>query len=83
MLRHGRFQGFDLDEDDPVRGEWVVAVVGTHYHGALIAKDLGDDDAVADGERRFSFVVTHDRATVLAAARSLLERVAPLDASLA
>lgn len=73
-------RGVELSFDDPVRGEWVVAVVGVHYLGALIAKDLGDDDSVADLERRFSFIVTHDRETVLAAARSLLERVAPLDA---
>jgi EAL domain-containing protein (putative c-di-GMP-specific phosphodiesterase class I) len=72
-------RGVELSSDDPVRGEWVVAVVGVHYLGALIAKDLGDDDSVADLERRFSFVVTHNRETVLAAARSLLERVAPLD----
>jgi EAL domain-containing protein (putative c-di-GMP-specific phosphodiesterase class I) len=73
-------RGVELSLDDPVRGEWVVAIVGTHYLGALIAKDLGDDDSVADRDRRFSFVVTHDHETVLAAARSLLERVAPLDA---
>jgi EAL domain-containing protein (putative c-di-GMP-specific phosphodiesterase class I) len=76
-----RVRGVELSVDDPVKGEWVVAVVGTHYLGALIAKDLGDDDSVADLERRFSFIVTHDRETVLAAARSLLERVIPIDAS--
>jgi EAL domain-containing protein (putative c-di-GMP-specific phosphodiesterase class I) len=74
-------RGMELSSDDPVRGEWVVAVVGTHYFGALIAKDLGDDDSLTDRERRFSFVVTHDRETVLAAARSLLGRVAPFDVS--
>jgi EAL domain-containing protein (putative c-di-GMP-specific phosphodiesterase class I) len=74
-------RGMELSPDDPVRGEWVVAVVGTHYFGALIAKDLGDDASLADRDRRFSFVVTHDRETVLDAARSLLGRVAPLDVS--
>jgi DICT domain-containing protein len=71
----------ELSPEDPVRGEWVVTVVGTHYFGALIAKDLGDDGSLTDRERRFSFGVTHDRETVLAAARNLLGRVAPFDVS--
>jgi EAL domain-containing protein (putative c-di-GMP-specific phosphodiesterase class I) len=74
-------RGVELSPDDPVSGEWVVAVVGTHYLGALIAKDLGDSDSTADRDRRFSFIVTHDRETVLAAAQSLLGRVAPFDVS--
>jgi EAL domain-containing protein (putative c-di-GMP-specific phosphodiesterase class I) len=72
-------RGVQLSPDDPVSGEWVVAIVGTHYLGALIAMDLGDDDARPDRERRFSFIVTHDHETVLAAAQSLLERVARID----
>ena len=55
------------------RGEWVIAVVGAHYAGALIAHDLGDTGP--DRDRRFAFILTHDYATVLAAARSLLDRV--------
>jgi len=74
-------RGVELSPDDPVSGEWVVAVIGTHYLGALIAKDLGDDDSTTERERRFSFIVTHDHETVLAAARSLLGRVAPFDGS--
>jgi EAL domain-containing protein (putative c-di-GMP-specific phosphodiesterase class I) len=74
-------RGVELSPDDPVRGEWVVAVVGTHYLGALIAKDLGDDESFTDRVRRYSFIVTHDHETVLAAARSLLGRVAPFDVS--
>lgn len=70
-------RGVELSPEDPIQGEWVVAIVGTHYHGALIAKDLMDDASVREGDRRFSFVVTHDHDTVLAAARSLLRRVAP------
>jgi EAL domain-containing protein (putative c-di-GMP-specific phosphodiesterase class I) len=66
-------RGADVRADDPLHGEWVVAVVGTHYAGALIAKDLGDHGP--DRDRRFAFVLTHDHETVLAAARSLLERV--------
>jgi DICT domain-containing protein len=66
-------RGAHLRADDALRGEWAVVVVGTHYAGALIAKDLGDTGP--DRDRRFAFVLTHDHETVLAAARSLLERV--------
>ena len=66
-------RGVSLASDDPLCQEWVVAVVGAHYAGALIARDLGDSGREQD--RRFAFTLTHDHTTVLAAARSLLERV--------
>ncbi len=66
-------RGVSLSADDALRREWIVAVVGAHYAGALIAQDLGDDGP--DRLRRFAFVLTHDYDTVLAAARSLLARV--------
>jgi EAL domain-containing protein (putative c-di-GMP-specific phosphodiesterase class I) len=69
-------RGAGLAADDPLAGEWVVALVGPHYTGALIARDLGDTDR-DDADRRFAFTVTHDRATVLRAASALLERVTP------
>lgn len=72
-------RGIDLAINDPLVDEWVVVVVGTHYHGALIAKDLGDTGSIEDRDRRFSYVVTHNSDTVLAAARSLLQKVAPTD----
>jgi EAL domain-containing protein (putative c-di-GMP-specific phosphodiesterase class I) len=72
-------RGVSLAGNDSLEGEWVVAVVGSHYTGALIARDLGDSGP--DRDRRFAFVVTHDHKTVLAAARSLLERVSPIQHS--
>jgi EAL domain-containing protein (putative c-di-GMP-specific phosphodiesterase class I) len=66
-------RGSDLGPRDQLRGEWTVVVVGTHYTGALIAKDLGDSGP--DLERRFLFALTHDHNTVLAAARLLLGRI--------
>jgi EAL domain-containing protein (putative c-di-GMP-specific phosphodiesterase class I)/DICT domain-containing protein len=66
-------RGASLSADDPLCGEWVIAVVGAHYAGALIAHDLGDTGP--DRDRRFAFTLTHDYVTVLAAARSLLDRV--------
>jgi EAL domain-containing protein (putative c-di-GMP-specific phosphodiesterase class I) len=66
-------RGASIQGDDALLGEWVVVVVGTHYAGALIAKDLGDSGP--DRDRRFAFALTHDHETVLAAARSLIARL--------
>lgn len=71
-------RGADLAASDDLRGEWTVVVVGTHYTGAVIAKDMGDDGP--DLERRYLFAVTHDHDTVLTAARMLLGRIAALPA---
>ncbi|MGC8462452.1 MAG: sensor domain-containing phosphodiesterase [Acidimicrobiales bacterium] len=71
----GGVRGGSLRSDDPLRREWSVVVVGPHYSGALIARDLDDDGP--DLDRRFAFLVTHDRDTVVAAARSMLRRLDP------
>jgi len=68
-------RGIALERRDPLRGEWDVIVVGPHFAGALVARDLGDDGP--DGNRRFRYAVTYDRDLVLAAARSLLQWVVP------
>jgi len=70
-------RGVALDEDDPLRGEWTVAVVGVHFAAALIGRDLGDTGP--DADRRFEYVVTHDRARVLTVTRSLLRRAVSID----
>ncbi len=67
-------RGATMRPSDPLRGEWSVVVVGAHYTGALVARDLGDSGP--DLQRRFVFVVTHDRDLVLGAARSMIERLA-------
>ena len=66
-------RGANLHTNDSLVDEWAVVVVGAHYAGALLARDLGDDGP--RGSRRFAFVVTHDRGTVVAAARSLMARI--------
>jgi len=71
-------RGASLRVEDTLADEWVVVVIGTHYAGALIAKDLGDSGPERD--RRFAFCLTHDHQTVLAAARSLLTRVTATNA---
>jgi len=69
-------RGADLAPRDPLRGEWTVIIVGAHYTGALIAKDLGDSGP--DLQRRYLFALTHDHDTVLAAATALLGRIEPV-----
>jgi hypothetical protein len=72
-------RGARLGADDPLRGEWNVVVVGPHYAAALTAIDVGDTGA--DNDRRFDFVITHDRPLVIEAARSLLRCLTPASAS--
>jgi EAL domain-containing protein (putative c-di-GMP-specific phosphodiesterase class I) len=72
-------RGACLAVEDALRGEWNVIVVGPHRAAALVAKDLGDSGP--DAERRFSFALTHDRALVLEAARTLLSRLTPAHAA--
>jgi EAL domain-containing protein (putative c-di-GMP-specific phosphodiesterase class I) len=66
-------RGAGLAEDDPLRGEWNVIVVGPHRAAALVARDVGEN--TKDGDRQFDFALTHDRALVVEAARSMMRRV--------
>ena len=66
-------RGANLSPDDPVVGEWDVAVLGPHYAGALVARDLGDRGP--DRQRRFEFVLTFDRQLVTEVAATLIARV--------
>jgi hypothetical protein len=69
-------RGADIDPDDPLAGEWSVIVIGPHFAGALVAQDLGD--AGRDRDRRFVFATAYDRGLVIAAARTLIARIAPV-----
>jgi hypothetical protein len=71
---HG-VRGAQLAADDALTGEWSVIVIGPHFAGALVGRDLGD--AGPDAERRFAFATTYDRGLVLDAARTLMARIAP------
>ena len=66
-------KGADLVADDRLKGEWDVVVVGPHFAGAFVARDLGD--AGADAERHFEYFVTYDRERVTAAAQALLRHL--------
>ena len=52
--------------------EWSVVVVGPHYAGALVARQVASDPAEG-----YDYVVTHARDLVIEAGRSLLRHVAP------
>lgn len=67
-------RGVALEPDNPLAAEWDVAVVSPHFAAALIACDLGD--AGSDLERRFRYVLTYDRRLAVAAARSMMARIA-------
>jgi EAL domain-containing protein (putative c-di-GMP-specific phosphodiesterase class I) len=68
-------RGAGLRHDEALLGEWDVAVVGPHFAGAFVARDLGDTGA--DGDRRFDFFVTYERELVVRAARALMARIVP------
>jgi EAL domain-containing protein (putative c-di-GMP-specific phosphodiesterase class I) len=68
-------RGAALAADEPLVGEWNVAVVAPHFAAALVARDLGDT-GVPDMERRFEFAVTFDRDLAVSAASALLSRIA-------
>ena len=69
-------RGASLGPGDPLAGEWDVIMVGPHFAAALTARDCGDDGP--DADRRFDFVITHDRDLVLRAAQPLLDRLLPV-----
>jgi EAL domain-containing protein (putative c-di-GMP-specific phosphodiesterase class I) len=67
-------RGGHLRPADPLRGEWDVAVVGTHFAATLVARDLGDDGP--EHTRRFDYLLSYDRELAVAVARTLLARLA-------
>jgi EAL domain-containing protein (putative c-di-GMP-specific phosphodiesterase class I) len=69
-------RGGVLKPGDPLLDEWDIAVVGPHFAGTLVARQLpgqetGDDDA------QYSFVLSHDRQLAVAVATGLMSRVTP------
>jgi EAL domain-containing protein (putative c-di-GMP-specific phosphodiesterase class I) len=68
-------RGGDLHPDDPIVGEWDIAVLSPHFAAALLARELGD--VGHDEARLFEFVVTYDRRIVERVAETLLTRIRP------
>jgi EAL domain-containing protein (putative c-di-GMP-specific phosphodiesterase class I) len=68
-------RGCVLDPTDPLIGEWDIVVVGPHFTATLVARDLGDTGP--DNERRFDFVLSHDRELAINIALTLMSRIWP------
>jgi EAL domain-containing protein (putative c-di-GMP-specific phosphodiesterase class I) len=62
-------RGACLEPADPITHEWAVIVLGTQFAGALLAQQHDGDSGV------FDFVLTHDSAGVIAAARPVIKRI--------
>ena len=65
-------RGRSLPASDPAAREWAVAVVAPHFAAALSAHDLGEGEPP---ERRYAFVLTHDREMAVGCAASLMARL--------
>jgi EAL domain-containing protein (putative c-di-GMP-specific phosphodiesterase class I) len=61
-------RGEDLAEDDPLRGEWAVSVIGPHFAAALVARGSRTDD-------QYEFAITYDRDYSIQTARSIMSRI--------
>lgn len=68
-------RGVRIEPGSPLAEEWSTVLVGPHYAGALVARDVPAPPG-EDG-RWYDFAVTHDRALVVAAGRALLRHVEP------
>ena len=66
-------RGGPLPPLDPLTREWGIAVVGPHFAACLVARDLGDDGP--DPQRRFDFVLSHDRQLTISVATALISRI--------
>lgn len=66
-------RGTAIAPDHPLAREWTVVILGRQYFAALIAVELDPDDT-GQG-RQFAYAITHNRATVVAAARALLSHL--------
>ena len=68
-------RGADLHGRSDLAREWNVLVLGPHFAGGFVARDLGDEGP--DEARRFDFAMTFDRDLVSAAASLLMQQRQP------
>jgi EAL domain-containing protein (putative c-di-GMP-specific phosphodiesterase class I) len=66
--------GGHLSPADPLLSEWDIAVIGPHFASCLTARDLGDSGP--DLQRRFEFVLSHNRELAIKVATALFSRIA-------
>lgn len=69
-------RGGALEPGDPLLEEWDIAVVGPHFAATLVARDLGDGGP--SEQRRFDYVLSHNRELAIAVATTLISRIRPL-----
>jgi EAL domain-containing protein (putative c-di-GMP-specific phosphodiesterase class I) len=67
-------RGGHLSPADPLLSEWDIAVIGPHFASCLTARDLGDSGP--DLQRRFEFVLSHNRELAIKVATALFSRIA-------
>lgn len=75
--RHARIA--EPPPDEELNSEWNIIVLGPHYCGAFMARELGDKGPVP--YRRFEYAITHDRQFVQLAACGFLRRATPTSGS--
>jgi EAL domain-containing protein (putative c-di-GMP-specific phosphodiesterase class I) len=68
-------RGANLHGRTDLANEWNVLVIGPHFAGGFVARDLGDEGP--DEARRFDFAMTFDRELVSAASAILMHQVSP------
>jgi EAL domain-containing protein (putative c-di-GMP-specific phosphodiesterase class I) len=68
-------RGADLHDRPDLATEWNVLVIGPHFAGGFVARDLGDEGP--DEARRFDFAMTFDRELVSTASAILMHHVSP------
>jgi EAL domain-containing protein (putative c-di-GMP-specific phosphodiesterase class I) len=73
--RPARVRTVALAPSDRLSGQWIVVTLGPHTAAALIARECSGEHAVAEADRQFEFLVTHERTVITAAASTLLNRV--------
>ncbi|WP_356948581.1 DICT sensory domain-containing protein [Mycobacterium simiae] len=64
----------DIAPTDPLAREWIVVALGGHTASALIARETHNRHS-CDLDRRFDFLVTHNRQLVAALAKNLMSRI--------
>ena len=69
-------RGCPLAATDPLISQWTVIVIGSQFAGGLFAKQ--HHVAATDPQRTFELVTSNDRDLILAAARPLIRRLAPV-----
>jgi EAL domain-containing protein (putative c-di-GMP-specific phosphodiesterase class I) len=76
-------RGTSLSTRDPLAQEWAVVVVATHFSAALVARRPrpefptgGDLRLDSSEDLPYDFAVTYDRDLAIAAAQSLVQRIA-------